>query len=70
MIPSGEHARIIARVLSAEQSHKHEEKPAEQAARLAVMLPAPRRFEKNPYSSYLNYRTQLVLGRMQYAEVP
>ena len=43
---------------------------AEQAARLAVMLPAPRRFEKNPYSAYLNGRTQLILGRMGSAEVP
>ncbi len=43
---------------------------AAQAARLAVMLPAPRRFEKNPYSSYLNAHTQLILGRMQYSEVP
>jgi monofunctional biosynthetic peptidoglycan transglycosylase len=43
---------------------------AAQAARLAVMLPAPRRFEKNPYSAYLNYRTQLILGRMRSAEVP
>lgn len=43
---------------------------AEQAARLAVMLPAPRRFEKNPYSAYLNNRTQAVLGRMNYSEVP
>ncbi len=43
---------------------------AEQSARLAVMLPAPRRFEKNPYSSYLNAHTQLILGRMQYSEVP
>ncbi|RTL58220.1 MAG: monofunctional biosynthetic peptidoglycan transglycosylase [Rhodocyclaceae bacterium] len=42
----------------------------EQAARLAVMLPAPRRFEKNPYSPFLNARTELVLGRMQYSEVP
>ena len=42
----------------------------EQAARLAVMLPAPRRFEKNPYSNYLNGRTQLILGRMYYATVP
>lgn len=42
----------------------------EQAARLAVMLPAPRRFEKNPYSAYLNGRTQLILGRMNYATVP
>ena len=43
---------------------------SEQAARLAVMLPAPRRYEKNPYSPYLNYHTQVVLGRMQYSEVP
>lgn len=43
---------------------------AAQAARLAVMLPAPRRFEKNPYSAYLSYRTQRILGRMRYAEVP
>ena len=42
----------------------------EQAARLAVMLPAPRRFERNPYSAYLNGRTQLILGRMYYASVP
>ena len=43
---------------------------AEQAARLAVMLPAPRRFEKNPYSPFVNGRTQLILGRMQNSEVP
>lgn len=43
---------------------------AEQAARLAVMLPAPRRYERNPYSGYLNGRTQMILGRMRYAEVP
>ena len=43
---------------------------AEQAARLAVMLPAPRKFEKNPYSPFMNERTQVILGRMQYAEVP
>ncbi|GAB2181084.1 monofunctional biosynthetic peptidoglycan transglycosylase [Denitratisoma sp. agr-D3] len=43
---------------------------AEQAARLAVMLPAPRRFEKNPYSPFLNARTESVLARMNYSEVP
>ena len=42
----------------------------DQAARLAVMLPAPRRFEKNPYSAYLNGRTQVILGRMPRAVVP
>ncbi len=43
---------------------------AEQAARLAVMLPAPRRYGKNPYSAFMNYRTQVILGRMRYSEVP
>lgn len=43
---------------------------AEQAARLSVMLPSPRRFEKNPYSDYMNGRTQLILGRMPHAEIP
>jgi len=43
---------------------------AEQSARLAVMLPAPRRYERNPYSLFVNERTQVILGRMQYAEVP
>jgi monofunctional biosynthetic peptidoglycan transglycosylase len=42
----------------------------EQAARLAVMLPAPRRFEKNPQSDYLNQRTQAVLARMHHSVVP
>jgi monofunctional biosynthetic peptidoglycan transglycosylase len=42
----------------------------EQAARLAVMLPAPRKFEKNPYSPYMNDRTQVILGRMANADVP
>jgi monofunctional biosynthetic peptidoglycan transglycosylase len=43
---------------------------AEQAARLAVMLPAPRKFEKNPRSAYLDRRTQLILGRMQHSVIP
>lgn len=43
---------------------------AVQAARLAVMLPAPRRFEKNPYSAYLDGRVEVILGRMNSAELP
>lgn len=42
----------------------------EQAARLAVMLPAPRRYERNPYSDFVNNHTQLILRRMQYSELP
>lgn len=43
---------------------------AEQAARLAVMLPAPRKFERNPYSDYMNRHTQQILARMQHSVVP
>jgi monofunctional biosynthetic peptidoglycan transglycosylase len=43
---------------------------AGQAARLAVLLPAPRRYERNPYSAFINGRTETILGRMQYSEVP
>jgi monofunctional glycosyltransferase len=43
---------------------------AEQSARLAVMLPAPRRYERNPYSAFMNARTEVILARMTYAEIP
>lgn len=43
---------------------------AAEAARLAVMLPAPRRFEKNPGSAYLSGRTRVIQGRMPSAELP
>lgn len=42
----------------------------EQAARLAVMLPAPKVFEQRPDSSYLKRRTALVAGRMSAAVLP
>lgn len=41
-----------------------------QAARLAVMLPAPRRFERNPYSPYLDRRTEQILARMRFSVIP
>ncbi|MBS0599042.1 MAG: monofunctional biosynthetic peptidoglycan transglycosylase [Proteobacteria bacterium] len=43
---------------------------APEAARLAVMLPAPKRFEKTPNSAYLAGRTRAILGRMGSAELP
>ena len=43
---------------------------AQQAARLAVMLPAPRRFEKTPKSPYLRKRTNAILRRMGDASLP
>jgi monofunctional glycosyltransferase len=43
---------------------------ARQAALLASMLPAPRRFEKNPDSAYLQRRVEIILGRMPQAELP
>jgi monofunctional biosynthetic peptidoglycan transglycosylase len=43
---------------------------AAQAARLAVMLPAPRRYEKNPGSAYLAARTRTIMARMDSARLP
>jgi|SRR5436190_3217137 len=43
---------------------------AEQAARLAAMAPAPRRFERNPDSAYLAGRVATILARMPAAIVP
>lgn len=41
-----------------------------QSARLAVMLPNPRLFEKRPGSGYLANRTGLILRRMGSADLP
>ena len=42
----------------------------EEAARLAVMLPAPKRFEKRPYSAYVSSRTATILARMGAVQPP
>ena len=41
-----------------------------QSARLAVMLPKPRYFDKNQGSGYLQRRTELIVKRMNSAELP
>jgi monofunctional biosynthetic peptidoglycan transglycosylase len=41
-----------------------------EAARLAVMLPRPRYFEKVPNSGYLAARANVIVGRMHGAELP
>lgn len=41
-----------------------------QAARLAVMLPRPRFYDKNRRSAYLARRTDLILRRMSAADLP
>ncbi|MBP7914239.1 MAG: transglycosylase domain-containing protein [Vitreoscilla sp.] len=43
---------------------------AMQAARLAVMLPAPKRFEKNPGSAYVSGRAGTIVSRMSGVELP
>jgi len=43
---------------------------AEQAARLAVMLPAPKRFEKRPNSPYITARAATIVARMGAVELP
>lgn len=41
-----------------------------QAARLAVMLPAPKRFEKQPGSGYIQSRSAVIAARMGAVELP
>ncbi len=41
-----------------------------QAAQLAVMLPAPKRFEKRPHSPYVLGRASTVAARMEGVDVP
>jgi monofunctional biosynthetic peptidoglycan transglycosylase len=43
---------------------------AAEAARLAVMLPSPKFFERQPGSAYLNGRTATIVARMSAAELP
>ena len=43
---------------------------AAQAARLAVMLPAPKRFEKRPDSPYVSGRAAVIAARMADVELP
>jgi monofunctional biosynthetic peptidoglycan transglycosylase len=63
-------------VFGAEAAARHYfRKPAAQltaweAARLAVMLPRPKYFEKVPNSGYLASRAQVIVGRMRHAELP
>lgn len=63
-------------VFGAEAAARHYfQKPASQlteweAARLAVMLPRPRYFEKLPQSVYLSDRAQTILARMNDVALP
>ena len=43
---------------------------AYEAARLAVMLPRPKYFERVPNSGYLAARASIIVGRMRGAELP
>ena len=43
---------------------------AASAARLAVMLPAPKRFEKNPGSAYVSGRAAVITARMGAVALP
>ena len=63
-------------VFGAEAAAQHYfRKPASQlssfeAARLAVMLPRPKYFEKLPNSGYLTSRAEVIVGRMGSAQLP
>jgi monofunctional biosynthetic peptidoglycan transglycosylase len=63
-------------VFGAEAAARHYfRKPASQlsaneAARLAVMLPRPKFFEKRLQSGYLSHRANIIMGRMGAAQLP
>ena len=63
-------------VFGAEAAAQHYfHKPASQlhaweAARLVVMLPRPKYFERLPNSEYLQSRTEIILARMPQARLP
>ncbi|MEN9889666.1 MAG: Penicillin-binding protein [Pseudomonadota bacterium] len=63
-------------VFGAEAAARHYfRKPASQlnaweSARLAVMLPRPRHFEKLPNSAYLAERAEVIMGRMNSVVLP
>jgi monofunctional biosynthetic peptidoglycan transglycosylase len=63
-------------VFGAEAASRHyfhvgaERLGAVQAARLAIMLPAPKRFEKHPDSAYANARAATIAARMSEVELP
>ena len=41
-----------------------------EAARLAVMLPRPKHYQKFPQSEYLSGRTDIVVSRMTRVQLP
>jgi len=43
---------------------------ADQAARLAVMLPSPRTYRPGEETSYLQHRAESILDRMRYTRIP
>jgi monofunctional biosynthetic peptidoglycan transglycosylase len=63
-------------VFGAEAAAQHYyRKPAAQlsayeAARLAVMLPRPKYFEKLPNSSYVAGRAEVIVGRLAGVDLP
>ena len=63
-------------IFGAEAAAQHYfRKPASQltaweAARLAVMLPRPRHYQKFPQSEYLTGRTEIIVARMGGAQLP
>jgi monofunctional glycosyltransferase len=54
--------------------HYYEEAAAdlgpEDAARLAAMIPSPRFYTRNPSTPYLEERSEIILGQMDYVRVP
>ena len=70
------HVEFGAGIFGAEAASQHyfrssaAKVSAEQAARLAVMLPAPKLRQRQPYSAYMNGRTATIVARMSSVELP
>ncbi|MBQ0935519.1 transglycosylase domain-containing protein [Ideonella paludis] len=70
------HVEFGAGIFGAEAASQHYYRSsaakvsAEQAARLAVMLPAPKLRQRQPYSAYMNGRTATIVARMSSVELP
>lgn len=68
--------KVDVRIYGAEMASKHyfnisaQYLNDSQSARLAVLLPAPRRYGENIYSKYINMRTTTIMRRLDNAKVP
>jgi hypothetical protein len=67
---SEEHRQAAVQELARRRGLFEERRAAEQAARLASVVPSPRRYGPGSDTAYLQRRTQTILARMNGAQTP